>query len=403
MVNRHFVFLQGMPSPFFRRIGDALEANGYRVTRINLSFGDWLFWHGKNAVGYRGRYADWEGYIGNFFDQYDVTDLILLGEQRRYHKEAVHLAQTRGIRVTVTDFGYLRPDWIVLERDGMGGNSRFPRNPVEIIKQAASIESADLSPRYPHNSLGMVMADLSYNFGNLFLGWCSYPRYRRSDCRPETLIYTLGSAIHLLRARLGRRQSQRVVDSLIESQKRYFILPLQLDHDFQIIAYSSFSGMSEVIDLVITSFAKFSAPADRLVIKVHPWDAGLKNWKRIVLKAAVGQGVADRVDYLNGGSLDRLASNAVGMITVNSTSGLHAVQVGCPVKVLGQAVYDVPGLTFQGTLDDFWRAPLIPDPALLTAFINLMAAKFHVRGIYFDDPGCFDAAKAAVDKLLSEM
>ena len=49
-----------------------------------------------------------------------ITDLVLLGEQRPYHRPAIALARARGIAVAVTDFGYLRPDWVVLERDGMG-------------------------------------------------------------------------------------------------------------------------------------------------------------------------------------------------------------------------------------------------------------------------------------------
>ena len=56
---------------------------------------------------------------------------------------------------------------------------------------------------------------------------------------------------------------------------------------------------------------------------------------------------------LDGGSLDELVQHALGMVTVNSTAGLHALQMSCPVITLGQAVYDVPDLTFQGELDEF--------------------------------------------------
>ena len=59
---------------------------------------------------------------------------MLLGEQRPYHRAAIAAAQARGIAVTVTDFGYLRPDWIMLERDGMGAESRFPRDPAAILR-----------------------------------------------------------------------------------------------------------------------------------------------------------------------------------------------------------------------------------------------------------------------------
>lgn len=397
--DRHFVFLQGMPSSFFRKLGVALEKQGCRVTRINFCIGDWLYWHGGNTRSYYGKYADWGRFIADFFDGNAVTDLVLLGEQRRYHKEAVAVAQARGIRVSVTDFGYLRPDWITLERDGMGGNSRFPRDPVEIRHLAEGIGQVELTRRYADSAFGMAANDLLYNFANLALGVC-YPRYRRTDRRPHTLIYTIASGLHLLRARLGRERSKARVAEIVASGESYFVLPLQLDHDFQIVAYSSYAGMREVIRQVVESFARHALPGSRLVIKVHPWDAGLVNWRKVIGQIAVGLNVAERVEYLGGGCLDTLARMASGMVTVNSTAGLHALQAGCPVKVLGQAVYDLPGLCFQGSLDHFWSSPGAPDQELLDAFIRLMVATIQIRGVFFREPGISAAVKDAVQRLL---
>ena len=398
MAERHFVFLQGMPSPFFRRVGEELSNRNCRVTRFNFCIGDWLFWSGPLTLSYRGGRAHWPEFIGEFFDKNGVTDLVLLGEQRKYHKEAVIVAQKRGIRVVANDFGYLRPDWITLERDGMGGNSQFPRVPEEILRRNAAVPVINLAQRYQDSASGMARADLLYNFANLFLGLL-YPHYRRTDHRPHTLIYTLTSAKHLLLGKLRQASSQRRVADLVHSKARYFVLPLQLDHDFQIVAYSPFGGMEEVIKLVMTSFSQFASSDMRLLVKVHPWDAGLVNWEKTVRRLADSLFLADRVDYLHGGNLDELARHAEGMITVNSTSGLHALQVKCPVKVLGQAVYDVKGLTYQEGLDTFWACKQPPDESLLSAFVNLMAATIQVQGVFFSEPGCTAAVKATVQRL----
>lgn len=399
MTAPHLVFLQGMPSPFFRRVGRQLARNQQcRVTRINFCAGDWLFWSGGDCVSYRGSYKEWPKFIDSFFNQQGVTDLVLLGEQRRYHKEAVFLAQQLGIRVTVNDFGYLRPDWITLERDGMSGNSRFPKKSDEIIERASRFSPPDLTRLYRDSSFRMVMGDLLYNFSNLFF-WFSFPRYRRSDCRPHTLPYTVGSAKHLLGAAIGRSNHQRKIENFTRSSARYFVLPLQLDHDFQVIAYSQFSGMEEVIRLVISSFAKFSAVETRLIIKVHPWDCRFVSWGKLVRKVSEEHSIVDRVDFLGGGSLDEVVNCALGMVTVNSTSGLHALQMNCPVKVLGKAVYDVPGLTYQGSLDAFWHSDQLPDSALLDAFIKLMVHEYQIRGVFFSEPGCTAAVDAAVQRL----
>lgn len=49
--------------------------------------------------------------------------------------------------------------------------------------------------------------------------------------------------------------------------------------------------------------------------------------------------------------------NARGVITLNSTSDAMALARGISVVALGQAVYDIPDVTFAGTLDEFWTVP----------------------------------------------
>ncbi len=394
----HFLFLQGMPSSLFRRVGSELRGKGARVSRINFCPGDWLYWRRNGAISYRGKLSRWPEYIERFFKEQQVTDLVLLGEQRDYHKAAVVIAQRLGIRVSVTDFGYLRPDWITFERDGMGGNSRFPKIAQEIRDRASQFPAPDFSPRFRDSAFGMASRDLVYNFSNLFFGWC-YPHYRRSDRRPPTLIYTAASAAFLLRTKLCKRKNAQRVAELLGDDLPFYVFPLQLDHDFQIIAYSEFTGMASAIECVIASFAGNAPKNSRLVIKVHPWDAGLRDWSRMSARLAEQHGVIDRVVYLGGGDLDSLSARAQGMVTVNSTSGLKAMMLGCPVKVLGQAIFDVDGLSYQGSLDDFWSCDAAPDPTLLSAFVKLLANDFQIRGVFFREPGLTEAVNQMSQRL----
>ncbi|MEF8723684.1 MAG: hypothetical protein V5B30_14165 [Candidatus Accumulibacter delftensis] len=43
------------------------------------------------------------------------------------------------------------------------------------------------------------------------------------------------------------------------------------------------------------------------------------------------------------------------MVTVNSTLGFLSLGMGCPTVTLSDPIYNLPGLTFQGPLDDFWH------------------------------------------------
>lgn len=388
-----------MPSPFFTRLGQALEGAGCRVTGINLCPGDRIFWQGGHRVDYRGKYSDWPNFFARFIDANDVTDVVLLGEQRRYHKEAVKIAQARGVRVTVTDFGYLRPDWITLEQDGMSGNSRFPKNSKIIQEKAKALPEVCFDPLYADNSTKMAVGDVIYLLSNMLLWWL-YPHYRQSDMRPHPLIYWPASAKRMFTSWLRRKETADRLNSIMASGQRLFVFPLQLEHDFQIVAYSPFNSLNEAIELVIESFARNSAGDTRLVIKIHPWDAGLQNWEKLISECARRFQMEERVDYLDGGNLDALTKVCCGMVTVNSTSGVRALQLGKPVKLLGKAIYDVPGLVFQGSLDRFWREAESPDPDLINDFFKLLVHEVQIRGVFFMEPGLSSAVSEAKQRLL---
>ena len=84
---RSFLFLQGPISDFFDRLGRALIARGHRVHRVNLHFGDQLFWR-LPATHFRGHFDDWRGFIGEMLEAHRVTDLVLHGDRRPLDENA---------------------------------------------------------------------------------------------------------------------------------------------------------------------------------------------------------------------------------------------------------------------------------------------------------------------------
>ncbi len=393
MQDLHFLFLQGLPTPFFSRVAKELSLLGSKVTGINLCIGDALFWRGENTVNYRGRLSEWPNYIANFLEENKITDIVLLGEQRSYHKDAIEAAKAQDIRVTVTDFGYLRPDWITLEADGMGGNSRFPKDTATILKLASLASKVTIERQYADNFWGMAVADISYHLSNFFFWWL-FPHYIRPYKRDNPFLHYLCIGRRLLFAKFGHKKAtQRLVELRSENIK-YFMLPLQLANDFQIIAYSHFNNLSEAIELVIKSFAENVTSDTRLIIKVHPLDPGIINYKKIITTLSAKYGIKESIDYFDGGDLDDIIIGSEGIITVNSTVGIRALQLGSPVMALGNAIYDVVGLTYQGQLDHFWTKAKRPDSSLVNAFITAIAGTIQIRGVFYNEPGL----TAAVDE-----
>jgi hypothetical protein len=115
---RSFLFLQGMATRFFKRLGHALADRGHAVHRVNFNGGDRAFWRLPGAVDFCGHPAEWPEFLDRLIVERAISDIILFGDDRPLHRAAIHVAESRARRVHVVDEGYLRPDWITFEEAG---------------------------------------------------------------------------------------------------------------------------------------------------------------------------------------------------------------------------------------------------------------------------------------------
>lgn len=381
---RCFLFLQGPITPFFAEVAAELAALGHAVHRVNLNLGDKLFWRGGTGtvVDYRGRPEDWPVFVAAYLDRHAVTDIVLLGEQRAYHRAAIAAAQTRGIAVTVTDFGYFRPDWITLERDGMGGDSHFPRDPEAIRTLARGLPPADLEERQKDDFALQARWDVTYHLAAMLPG--SFRHYRSHHLHHPLATYA-GIGLRLLRRRAERAEGARIVEAL--QGLPFWVFAMQMETDFSIRAYSPYRDMDTPLGEVIRSFAQHAPAEAQLLVKIHPLDPCIKNWNRRLPAIAEAAGVRSRVHVARHGPLDVMLEASRGLVTVNSTVGLRAVVLGLPVKAMGQAVWDVPGLAHQGALDAFWAEGAPPEATLRADFLAALQALTQIRGVFYAQGG----------------
>jgi capsular polysaccharide export protein len=394
---RSFVFLQGVISPLFPRLADRLARRGHRVQRVNFCAGDALVWGRRPALNYRGRLGGLETFFARLFDHDGVSDLVLFGDERPVHRPAIALARQRGISVHIFEEGYLRPDWFTLERHGVNANSRLPHDPAWYLAVAPRLpRNADVAPTHPRLSV-RARHDMAYHLANL-LNPLTYPGYRSH--RPDTALREyLGWILRFAPLPWRRRHDARAIARLIGQPHRYFLLPLQLNADVQIARHSPYLDMREVLSAVLTSFARHAAGDARLVIKNHPLDTGLVHYRRYLKPIAADLGIAERLLYLETGHLPTLLDHAAGVVTVNSTVGISALLHQVPTLALGEAIYDMPGLTFQGGLDAFWTEATTPDRALFDAFRKTVVHCTQINGDLYTDEGIAMALARCVQRL----
>ncbi len=390
--------LQGPPSPFARELGAELTARGAEVLRINLCIGDWIYWHGPGTLNYRGSLANWESYLERLLVERGITDIVYFADQVPYHRIARRVAERLGIRGVSYEHGYLRPDWIVVEPGGQSAYSHLSEDPEQFKAVAKTLPDPDFGRLYQSDFKAESNGEVVYHLSN-YLGWLLYPRFVRDRVYNPLIEY----AVYPFRFRHARRNKVRSatqVDRLQMSATPYFVVILQMQNDYQIRTNSPYSDQRGYISDILTSFAA-DAPKDaELVVKVHPLDNGLVNWRRHLKREAQRLGVLGRVLYLDGGDLERLVAGAKGTITINSTSGLTALRALCPLRVAGIAVYDMPGLTHQGPMSRFWSDPDPPDQETVWAFLKVLASAVHVRGDFYGLDGRRAAARSFAAKLV---
>lgn len=379
--SRTFLLLQGPPGPFFYQLGQAIAASGHRVLRVNLNGGDDHDWPdapgtATRPIRFRGRSREWPRFIDHLLHSDAVTDLVLFGDCRPMHLTAHRLARLAGIRVHVFEEGYIRPDWLTLERNGVNGHSSLPRTPEEILHAARGLPAPPQLPRIGA-VLGQRVRDTWDYFRHMVWGTARYP-FHRSHRTGSIIIEGFGWVWHQLVKPTRARQTEAALARI--SRERYFLLPLQLSSDYQIRVHSPFPDMVRAADYIIESFAHHAPPDTVLLIKDHPLDYHFFSWRRYIARAAKRFGIAGRLVHIPGGDLKTLADHSLGLVTVNSTSATFALASGIPVMALGTAVYAIKGLVHSGPPETFWTAPSPPDPQLWDAFCRVLHDRCLVRG-----------------------
>lgn len=347
---KRVLLLQGPVGPFFRRLARVLEEDGAEVHKVNFNGGDCLFYP-SGAILWRGSLEDWPHYFQELLDRLEIDVVLLFGDCRAIHCTARKISHARGIPVGVFEEGYVRPNFITFEEYGVNGHSRIPRTPAFYREQprSASCQEQEVGNTFWH----AVAWAISYYVASALLHPVFW-RYRHH--RPLTLREAFPWLRSISRKWLYKRRERGILEALTGPLTgRFFLVPLQISFDSQVREHSHFASVEQFIGDVVASFSR-NAPQDAvLVIKHHPLDRGYHDYSWAIREVALWYGLEKRLFYIHDQHLPTLFNHMRGAVVINSTVGFSALSHGAAVKTCGVAVYDMPGLTFQGSLDAFWQ------------------------------------------------
>lgn len=386
--HRRILLLQSPIGDFFAKLSDWLSQGGSQVYKINFNHGDEIFYPASyaNTYNYTGTLADFEQYLRDFLTQHQIDAVVCFGDNRPYHRIAKYLCQVQPeTSFWVFEEGYFRPFWVTLEQDGVNAYSPLPRDAQFFAQQLPKLKQQTYQEPTPVKGGFLPMASLAMRYyWAMYTGRKKFPYYQHHRFHELRHYMKTWSISGLKRAYYAI--SERSFARKIEQGRfgRFFVLPLQVFNDSQIRIHSDFSSVREFMLHVLESFAHHAPDDTQLLIKHHPMDRGfIDYYDDIQSVIAKYPHLIGRVHYVHDVPLPVFLRYGVGMVTLNSTSGLSALIHNMPVKVLGRAHYDINGLTDQQNLADFWLKPQKPDEALFTAYRLYHVNITQINGSYY--------------------
>ena len=399
---RSFLFLQGPHGPFFKRLGAMLRKTGAEVWRVGFNAGDAAFW--GDAPGYIPFQADpavWPQALDGLLRELGITDIVLYGDTRPIHAEAVAQAKDAGLRIHVFEEGYMRPYWVTYERDGSNGNSALMDLSVPDMRTRLARSNVDM-PTPPAQWGDMrqhIFYGALYHWFVMFWnrGYPAFKTHRALPVRREATLYTKRLLLMPFLAVERTWRTRRIK----AGGYPYHIALLQLEHDASFQAHSPFADMQDFITLIIAGFAKGAQNHHHLVFKAHPLENGKSSLRQMIRKIAHDYGLDDRVHYLRGGKLAQILNEAVTAVTVNSTAGQQALWRGIPLKSFGTAVYNKPELVSEQPLAAFFANPERPEPQAYRDYRQFLLETSQVPGGFYSASGRRQLLRQVIDMMLA--
>lgn len=399
--DRTFLFLQGPHGPFFRQLGVMLRKTGVPVWRVGFNAGDAAFW-GRDTgyIGFKGDPATWADTFAALIDTHQITDIVLYGDTRPHHAQAIQQARAKGLTIHIFEEGYLRPYWVTYERDGSNGYSHLMNFSVADMQQRLAQSNIEMPtpPAHWGDMRQHIFYGALYHWFVMFRNR-GYPMFRPHRALPvhrEAWLYSKRLLLMPFMA-LHRTWATRRIKA---GGFPYHIALLQLEHDASFQVHSDFGDITAFINLVITGFAEGAPAHHHFVFKAHPLESGQSPLRRIITAAAKSQGIAHRVHYLGGGKLAFILGEARSAVTVNSTSGQQALWRGIPLKSFGAAVYNKPEFISDQPLPEFFADPKRPTMSDYCDYREFLLETSQVPGGYYSSKGRKQVLRHVVDKML---
>jgi capsular polysaccharide export protein len=397
---RRILFVGSPFGRFFRYMAPALEARGSTVWRTVSDGGELLATPAQNRVMFRGNSSAsaWREFLDQAMRERRITAVVTFNDSCTRTRIAHDVAERLGIARYVIEEGYLRPWWITFDHVGVNGNSLLPKDPAFYLE---NYRNTPVQHKPFKQSFKFLVRDTIMHFAACtamspvlpydprYYGdsvWVQAKGYMREYLWRKT--HSEGHVLRKLRAHHA------------QGKEPVFVALMQKPGDAQLRYHSSYGANNPYLRAIMASFATHADRKAILVIKQHPLDYGIEKSSALFNQLVAEYGLQGRAFYTRKLTIESVLAVSSGLVTINSTGGLAAVEQLVPTIALGKAIYDVPGLTFQDGIDRFWKEYRRPEPDLVDAFLSYLKVQTQINGGLYSRQSLELLAKNLTDTML---
>lgn len=291
----------------------------------------WVAYFSKRAAGYR-------RWLKSLWGEHDPHAVIIWNGMWHYEIIAADLGREIGAQTVFFENGYF-PSTAHIDSQGVNACA-------EIIDIATDM----LAPEKTEQDLDHFLRLVKNEFSEL-------KRYNQSGDLVQTLplMRKLLTGVEVLCMDIpfiGKEFVEKLVIMVKSRRKRvllsskgplpdrYLFLPLQVSADSQLILNSPWIKTPAATIALVADVLRELGSDLKLVVKEHPMEDAEISFDQVSSKYP-------EIYWAQEGSLQELLEGAVGVVTVNSSVGFHALLFETPVVCLGAALYARPGMAVQ--------------------------------------------------------
>jgi len=168
--------------------------------------------------------------------------------------------------------------------------------------------------------------------------------------------------------------------------EHYVFIPFQVNTDSQVVLFSPWlKDMFALVAALRLAETSLGEQMPDIVLKTHP--ACDQNYDALAAELAAESA---RIRLLTSGDTTAIIANADAVATINSTVGIEAILTEKPALVLGQAFYDLPGLTLNATDQRSLEQALVelpgfvPDADIRNGLLHYLKNTYQIPGRWQD-------------------